>query len=104
MALGKPPSDVARSTKHPRLAGRERESPLNRFEKILDFKGEARVRYGDGEFHVLSPGDFVRCAVTGAVIPVAQLKYWSVDLQEPYASAEASLQRVLQQRGSRHSR
>lgn len=71
---------------------------MNKIEKFIGFKGEARVRYQDGEFQVLTQGDFVRCAITGAVIPITQLKYWSVELQEPYASADASLQRVLQTR------
>jgi hypothetical protein len=39
------------------------------------------------------PGAFVRCAVTGVPIPLEELKYWSVDLQEPYANPEAVLQR-----------
>jgi UDP-N-acetylglucosamine acyltransferase len=42
---------------------------MNRIERILGLKGEARVRYLDAEFQVLSPGDFVRCAVSGDVIP-----------------------------------
>ncbi|NOU06673.1 MAG: DUF2093 domain-containing protein, partial [Hyphomicrobiaceae bacterium] len=37
---------------------------MNRIERILGLKGEARVRYLDGDFQVTSPGDFVRCAVT----------------------------------------
>lgn len=69
---------------------------MNKIEKFIGFKGEARVRYQDGEFQVLTQGDFVRCAVTGAVIPLTQLKYWSVALQEAYASPEASLTRHLQ--------
>lgn len=74
---------------------------MNRYEKILGFKGEARVRYMDGEIQVLSQGDFVRCAVTGDVIPLAELKYWSVERQEAYANADASLQRELQVRKER---
>jgi hypothetical protein len=35
----------------------------------------------------------VRCAVTGVPIPLEELKYWSVDLQEPYATPEAVLSR-----------
>jgi hypothetical protein len=31
--------------------------------------------------------------VTGLPIPLEELKYWSVDLQEPYASPEAVLLR-----------
>jgi hypothetical protein len=55
--------------------------------------GEAEVKYGDGDFKVLRPGAFVRCAVTGKAIPLEELKYWSVDLQEAYASPEVVLQR-----------
>ena len=32
----------------------------------------------------------MRCAVTGAPIPIEELTYWSVDRQEPYANAEAA--------------
>ena len=43
------------------------------------------------------PGAFVRCAVTGVPIPLEELKYWSVDLQEAYATPQAVLQRHLKQ-------
>ena len=56
-------------------------------------QGEAQVQYLDGDFRVISPGSYVRCAVTDARIPLDELKYWSVDLQEPYVSPEAVLQR-----------
>jgi hypothetical protein len=39
------------------------------------------------------PGAFVRCSVTGVPIPLEELKYWNVDLQEAYATPEAVLQR-----------
>ncbi len=55
--------------------------------------GEARIRYLDGDFQVISPGAFVRCAVTALPIPIDELKYWSVERQEPYIDAEASLRR-----------
>jgi hypothetical protein len=55
--------------------------------------GEARVRYLDADFQVISPGAFVRCAVTGAAIPLDELKYWSVARQEAYVDAAASLRR-----------
>ena len=51
---------------------------------------EAVIEYGDGEFHILKPGAFVTCAVTGERIPLKALRYWSVDKQEPYASAAAA--------------
>ena len=55
--------------------------------------GEARVRYLDGDFQILTPGAFVRCAVTGLEIRLDELKYWSVARQEAYVDAAASLKR-----------
>lgn len=56
---------------------------------------EAKLQYLDGTYRVLTPGAFVRCAVTGVAIPLDRLHYWSVARQEAYASPQASLQRVL---------
>lgn len=53
---------------------------------------EARVHYLDGTFRLLSDGDHVRCAITGAAIPIDELRYWSVARQEAYADAAASLE------------
>lgn len=69
---------------------------MNRFDRFFGSKGEARIRFGDGEFQVVSPGEFTRCAVTGEPIPLANLRYWSVDRQEAYASARISLDRTLE--------
>jgi len=55
--------------------------------------GLARLRYLDGDFQVISPGSFVRCAVTGTDIPLDELRYWSVELQEPYVDAATSMGR-----------
>jgi hypothetical protein len=66
---------------------------LNRFGGTPPMAGEAEVKYLDGEFRVIRPGAYVRCAVTGAAIPLEELKYWSVDHQEAYASPEVVLQR-----------
>ena len=52
----------------------------------------ARLHYLANSFRVLSPGDHVVCAVTGQRIALEQLRYWSVERQEAYASAEASLE------------
>ena len=51
----------------------------------------ARIHYLAGTFRVLSDGDHVVCAVTGERIPLHELRYWSVERQEPYADAAASL-------------
>ncbi len=69
---------------------------MNRFERNIGQANEAKLRYLDGELQVLTPGSFVRCAVTGQIIPIEELRYWSVELQEPYASAEISLKRHLE--------
>jgi hypothetical protein len=66
---------------------------LNRTDRLTPMPGEAEVKYLDGYFRVVRPGAFVRCAVTGVPIPLEELRYWSVDLQEPYATPEAVLQR-----------
>jgi len=67
---------------------------LNRTDRPTPMPGEAEVKYLDGDFRVMRPGAFVRCAVTGVSIPLEELRYWSVDLQEAYASPEAVLQRL----------
>jgi hypothetical protein len=51
----------------------------------------ARIHYLAGTFRVLSEGDHVVCAVTGVQIPLHELRYWSVERQEPYVDAQASL-------------
>ena len=54
----------------------------------------ARVKYLDADLQVLSPGDHVKCAVTGRQIPLAALRYWSVERQEAYWDAAAAAQRM----------
>ncbi|RXF74075.1 DUF2093 domain-containing protein [Hansschlegelia zhihuaiae] len=67
---------------------------MNRYERPPS-SGEAQVRYLDADFRVLKPGAYVRCAVTGVAIPLEELRYWSVERQEPYAGPEAALARAL---------
>ena len=52
---------------------------------------EAKVHYLDGTFRLLAHGDFVRCAQTGDTIPLDEIRYWSVERQEAYVDAAASL-------------
>lgn len=65
---------------------------MNRF-NLPTSGGEAKVRYDHADFHVLSSGSFVRCAVTNQVIPIEELKYWNVARQEAYIDVAASLAR-----------
>ena len=84
---------AARRMRYTSIRLERRPEVLNRFERSSPMAGEAAVKYLDGDFRVVRPGAFVRCAVTGAPIPLEELKYWSVDLQEAYSSPEAVLQR-----------
>lgn len=51
----------------------------------------ARLHYLAGTYRILVPGDHVLCAVTRQPIPLAELRYWSVERQEAYADAAASV-------------
>ena len=67
---------------------------MNRHERHPVSSEEATLEYLDGDFKVLRPGAFVRCAATGEPIPIEVLRYWNVDLQEAYASPQAKLRRL----------
>ncbi len=56
---------------------------------------EAKLLYLDADFEILHNGHFVRCAQTGRAIPLEQLRYWSVEHQEAYIDADASLAAYL---------
>lgn len=62
---------------------------MNIFDRNIG-SGEATVKYLDGDFIVLKPGTFVRCAITGQPIEIDDLKYWSVDAQEAYIDVAAA--------------
>ncbi|MDR3471324.1 MAG: DUF2093 domain-containing protein [Devosia sp.] len=53
---------------------------------------EAVIRYLDGDYVVLKPGSYVRCAISGRPIPLDELSYWNVDRQEAYVDATAALE------------
>jgi hypothetical protein len=69
---------------------------MNRFDRPPTGAVEARVEFLDGDIRVVRPGAFVRCAVTGAPIPLDELRYWSVDRQEAYANPDAVLRRLAE--------
>jgi len=52
----------------------------------------ARLHFMANGFRVLVPGDHVVCAVSGEKVPLQMLRYWSVERQEPYASAALAMQ------------
>jgi hypothetical protein len=57
----------------------------------------ATLIYGPNGFRVVRPGRFVVCAVTGEAVALDELRYWSVDRQEAYASPEIATRRLLGQ-------
>ena len=74
---------------------------MNRYERIPLAAGEAEIRYLDGDYRIVRPGSYVRCAVTGEPISLDELKYWSVELQEASASPMAVLARLHPDRRKR---
>lgn len=57
----------------------------------------ATLIYQPNGFRVVKPGNHVICAVTAAAIPLEELRYWSAERQEAYASPEAATRRLLGQ-------
>jgi hypothetical protein len=57
----------------------------------------ATLIYGPNGFRVVKTGRFVTCAVSGEPIPLEELRYWSVERQEAYASPEIATRRLLNQ-------
>ena len=55
----------------------------------------AKLYYGPSTFRVLRPGQHVVCAVSGEIIPLEELRYWSAEYQEAYASCEIATKRLL---------
>lgn len=57
----------------------------------------ATLFYQANGFRMLKPGSHVVCAVSGEVIALEALRYWSVEHQEPYARPELATRRLLGQ-------
>jgi len=61
----------------------------------------ARLHYLPYSFRVLKAGDHVLCAMTGQPLALQDLRYWSIARQEPYASAQASVEAEQKAAGER---
>lgn len=57
----------------------------------------ATLFYQPNGFRVIKHGSHVVCAVSAAAIELEALRYWSVERQEAYASAELATRRLLGQ-------
>ena len=54
----------------------------------------AKIKYFPNNFEIIEPGEYVICSISGKQINIDRLKYWNVELQEPYYSyKEAYLKR-----------
>jgi hypothetical protein len=69
---------------------------MSSFDHVLPARHEAKLRYDHNSFEIVRAGDFVRCALTGEPIPLQNLRYWNVPLQEAYKDAATSLKRYLE--------
>ena len=49
-------------------------------------KKKAKLNYKHNSFDIIEEGNFVICAISGKEIPLNQLAYWNVELQEAYYS------------------
>ena len=49
-------------------------------------KKKAKLVYKHNSFDIVEEGNFVICAVSGKEIPLSELSYWNVELQEAYYS------------------
>ena len=55
---------------------------------------KAKLIFKHNYFEILEEGDYVLCAISGKEIPLTNLSYWNVDLQEAYFSPKEA-KRVL---------
>ena len=49
-------------------------------------ENKAKLKFNSNNFEIIEKGDHVVCAVSGKIIPLDQLTYWNVELQEAYFS------------------
>jgi len=54
---------------------------------------KAKLKFNPNNFEVIEEGSYVVCSVSGKNIPINQLTYWNVDLQEAYFSPKEAQQR-----------
>ena len=47
---------------------------------------KAKLKYLANTFEIIDKGDYVECAISKKKIPLENLNYWNVELQEAYFS------------------
>lgn len=61
---------------------------------LMNSERAATLLYGPNGFRVIRPGHYVLCAVTGEPIALEELRYWSAERQEAYASPEIATRQL----------
>ena len=56
-------------------------------------KKKAKLHYKHNSFDIIEEGSFVVCAISGKEIPIENLNYWNVELQEAYFSSKEAQER-----------
>ena len=59
-------------------------------------RNKAKLKFHPNNFEIIQEGDYVVCAVSGKNIPLNQLTYWNVELQEAYYSPKEAKIRFQQ--------
>ena len=54
---------------------------------------KAKLKFNQNNFEIIEQGEYVVCAVSRKNIPLGQLVYWNVELQEAYFSPREAQQR-----------
>tara|TARA_B100001540_G_C15518481_1_gene511379 strand:- start:254 stop:451 length:198 start_codon:yes stop_codon:yes gene_type:complete len=57
---------------------------------------KAKLKFNPNSFDILENGDYVICAISGKKIPLKELSYWNVELQEAYYSPKEAQERFKQ--------
>ena len=59
-------------------------------------RNKAKLKFHPNNFEIIEEGYYVVCAVSGKNIPLNQLAYWNVELQEAYYSPKEAKIRFQQ--------
>ena len=59
-------------------------------------KKKAKLIFKHNYFEILEEGDYVLCAISNKKIPLKDLNYWNVELQEAYFSYKESFKKKEQ--------
>lgn len=68
---------------------------MNFLDQGLPRRREAKLKYLDADYQILREGEYVRCGATGDPISVENLRYWNVERQVPYRSADIAFAELL---------